>query len=144
MLQRGTETQCGDMRFVAFMSGKSGLGGGRQVLEALAANLAAEQQELAHQDFVLFRELLSPVQVPPLRPPASALTLPDISGPMPHSVPDILSQPLPAAVPDHCPCNQCRGLSRNVSAGTLTLRRQGMAPVRVRSTCHSNQKDVRQ
>lgn len=34
-----------------------------RVLDALAANLAAEQQELAHQDFVLFRELLSPVQV---------------------------------------------------------------------------------
>mmetsp|Transcript_21092 Transcript_21092/g.63458 ORF Transcript_21092/g.63458 Transcript_21092/m.63458 type:complete len:540 (-) Transcript_21092:1209-2828(-) len=33
-----------------------------RVLDALAANLAAEQQELAHQDFVLFRELLSPVQ----------------------------------------------------------------------------------
>lgn len=33
-----------------------------QVLEALAANLAAEQRELAHQDWMLFRELLSPVQ----------------------------------------------------------------------------------
>lgn len=34
------------------------------MLEALAANLAAEQRELARQDWVLFRELLSPVQVP--------------------------------------------------------------------------------
>lgn len=33
-----------------------------QVLEALAANLESEQRELAHQDWVLFRELLSPVQ----------------------------------------------------------------------------------
>lgn len=33
-----------------------------QVLEALEANLQAEQRELAHQDWVLFRELLSPVQ----------------------------------------------------------------------------------
>lgn len=33
-----------------------------RVLEALAVNLAAEQQELARQDWVLFRELLSPVQ----------------------------------------------------------------------------------
>lgn len=34
-----------------------------RLLEALAANLAAEQRELARQDFVLFRQLLTPIQV---------------------------------------------------------------------------------
>ena len=32
------------------------------LLDALGANLASEQQELARQDFVLFRQLLTPIQ----------------------------------------------------------------------------------
>lgn len=34
-----------------------------RLLDALGANLAAEQRELARQDFVLFRQLLTPIQV---------------------------------------------------------------------------------
>jgi hypothetical protein len=34
-----------------------------RLLDALGANLAAEQKELARQDFVLFRQLLTPIQV---------------------------------------------------------------------------------
>lgn len=34
-----------------------------RLLDALGDNLAAEQKELARQDFVLFRQLLTPIQV---------------------------------------------------------------------------------
>jgi hypothetical protein len=37
-----------------------------RLLDALGANLAAEQKELARQDFVLFRQLLTPIQVCPV------------------------------------------------------------------------------
>ena len=80
------------------MRGSQGLSGrrggavgaaGAQVLDALAANLAAEQQELAHQDFVLFRQLLSPVQVrrSPPRPPS-----PDIAAPALQSLSRLIRQ----------------------------------------------------
>ena len=40
-----------------------------RLLDALGANLAAEQKELARQDFVLFRQLLTPIQVCRVRAP---------------------------------------------------------------------------